>query len=162
MAAELFTLELDGLPKIKELTADMQSRTEDLSPVFEVGDEAFRTEMDEQFKTEGRYLAGGQWAPLSPEYAKRKPAPPAPFGILYRSGDLWRSLTAEGGDHIKIVERDAGTYGSSVKYGKYHQKGGGRLPQRKIIVVRKRLQAFMARATLNYILRGKTPGSGGR
>jgi len=161
MATELLKLELDGLQKFDTLTSEMVARAQDLSPAFEAGDEAFRAEMNEQFETQGAYLQGGDtWAPLSPEYAKRKPKPPAPFGILYRSGDLWKSLSEEGGDHVKIVQPDSGTYGSSIPYGKYHQTGGDKLPQRKIIIVRTRLKAFMARAALGWILRGKTPGGG--
>ena len=160
MAEELLTLSLDGLPQWEQLTQDMISRTEDLSEVWETGDEAFRLEMSAQFESQGGYLQDGtQWVPLSFAYAKRKPPPPAPFGILYRSGKLWQSLAKEGGDHVKIVQPESLVVGSSVPYGKYHQTGGGKLPQRKIIIVRDALKRLLMRGIIGYILTGKRPGA---
>ncbi len=158
--AEVLHMDLSGLPFWTTLTHDMLTRLQDLSPVFEAGDSWFRAEMDEQFQTQGAYLQGGtEWAPLSPEYAKRKPPPPAPFGILYRSGDLYRSLSVEGGDHIKVIAPQEAAYGSSVPYGKYHQDGTEKMPQRKIIILLNKMRQRFARGALAYIMSGRSPGA---
>lgn len=161
--AELLKLSLDGIAQWQGRTTAMLARLQDQSPVFEVGDQAFRLEMAKQFETEGGYLQGGvQWAPLNPSYAARKPTPPSPFGILYRTGALFESLARDDRNHVKIIAPDHAVYGSTVPYGKYHQEGGvaGRPPRRRIIIVTDRLRRFMQRALLNYVVRGRTPGSG--
>lgn len=160
MATELISLDLKGLPRWSELTESMHERASDLSAVFEAGDEAFRVEMNQQFRTEGEYFLGKKWAPLSPAYAARKPTPPPPFGILYRSGELWKSLTDESHeDHVKVITPTSGTYGTAIPYAKYHQQGTPKMPQRKVIEIRKRLKAWFMRATIGHILSGKLPGS---
>lgn len=159
--AELLTLSFEGLDKVTDAYRERAERMQDLSPVFEAGDKYFRAEMDEQFRTQGAFLQGGQqWRPLNPDYAKRKHAkygvPPAPFGILWREGRLHRGLTQEGGEHVKQITATSAVYGTTVPYGKYHQKGGPKLPQRKIIIVRDRFRAFMQRTLWAYVLRGRT------
>ena len=163
--AELLKLSLEGIDEAIGNYSERAARMQDMSPVFEAGDKYFRAEMNEQFKSQGAFLqAGTKWTPLSPEYAKRKLAkygpPPTPFGILYATGALEQSLSQEGGDHIKEITPQSGTYGSSILYGKYHQKGGPKLPQRRIIIITKRFQAFMMDAMWTWILRGKKPGEG--
>lgn len=158
--AEVLHMDLQGLPFWTTLSHDMLTRSQDLSPVFEAGDSWFRAEMAKQFETQGAYLQGGtEWAPLSVEYAKRKPPPPAPFGILYRSGDLYRSLANEGGKHIKLIAPQEAAYGSSVEYGRYHQSGTEKMPQRKIIIVLNRLRQAFRQASLTYIMTGRSPGA---
>jgi phage gpG-like protein len=158
--AEVLHMDLQNITRWTELTQKMQDRMQDLSPIFEAADSWFRGDMKDQFESQGAFLQGGvEWTPLSPEYAKRKPEPPAPFGILYRSGDLYRSLALEGGDHIKQVGTHEGIYGSSVPYGRYHQDGTGKMPQRKIIIVLNKLRQRLARTTLTYLKSGRSPGA---
>ena len=162
MSEVLFNMDLgENLKAWTAITENMRARIGDLSPVFEAGDGWFRAEMDEQFKTQGAFLQGGkEWAPLSPEYAKRKPQPPSPFGILYRSGDLYRSLANEGGDHIKVIGKQEGVYGSSVAHGRYHQDGTEKMPQRKIIILLNKMRQRFIRGTFTHIMSGKSPEAG--
>jgi hypothetical protein len=150
-----------------QLTGDMAARAQDLTPVFEMGDQGFRLEMAEQFRTQGAYLQGGtQWEALSPEYARRKPPPPAPFGILYRSGRGYEALTTENGEHVKVIEPQQAWYGAAVlaedgrtNYMAVHDQGRGRMPQRKIIVVRDRFRKLMVNGLLAWIVGGRRPGA---
>lgn len=174
MPTELLKLDLGGFDQVTASQAERLARLKDLSPVFEWADLPFRLEVAEQFKTQGAYFENGsQWAPLSPEYARRKPTPPAPFGILYRSGELFRSLSEEGGEHVSVATADSGLYGSTVEYGKYHQTGATwtnkagveiRLPQRRILDQTFRWQRFrqqIVRAVIGYVLRGTAPTARG-
>lgn len=157
--AELLKLEISGLTEWAGQTQAMQERLDDMTPVFEAGDEWFRAEMGRQFETQGAYLQNGEmWAPLSPEYAKRKPDPPSPFGILYLTGDLYRSLSnADDPQHVMQVGKHEGTYGSTVPYGKYHQTGTSKMPQRKIIIARGALYELFMRAIEGWVIRGRDP-----
>lgn len=158
--AELLKVDVSGLQQWSERVAGMQRRLEDLSPVFDAGDEWVRAEIGRQFETQGTYLQNGvEWAPLSPEYAKRKPEPPAPFGILYLTGRLYESFAQENNDHVKVITKDSGTYGSSVSYGKHPQKGTPKMPQRKIAIARNRLYQLFAKAIAAYSLKGIKPGT---
>ncbi len=84
----------------------------------------------DQFQTEGSRGPAGKWAPLSPDYARRKP-PGLP--ILVRSGELKNMLTDE---RAMIAQAFKDTFTLWVnKYGVFHQAGSrdGTLPQRKVV-----------------------------
>lgn len=86
------------------------------------------------FASEGG-RGGAQWAPLTPRYAaqKEKVFPGQP--IMRASDQLFRSLTDQTADSVVEIEAQALTYGTSLPYGRYHQRGEGYNPQRKILVV---------------------------
>lgn len=56
-----------------------------------------------------------------------------PERILYLTGALYSSLTPGAAGNVMDTARDRITYGTRVRYAKYHQKGGGRLPRRRIL-----------------------------
>lgn len=153
--AESISLEVEGLIQQKDRFGKMRERAHDLTPVWEQAHDAFMIEMDEQFRTEGAYFLGGGWAPLSPEYAKRKPKPPAPFGILYRSGDLYRSLATEGAGHVKRLTPTDAVMGTVDEKAKWHQVGDARLPQRKILQMRQEFKKFVVRTTMKFLVTGE-------
>jgi hypothetical protein len=67
--------------------------------------------------------------------ASNKPPPAvAVLPILIRSGRLYGSLVEGGAGHIEEVLPDGIRKGTGVFYAAYHQAGGGRLPQREILV----------------------------
>lgn len=158
MAQELFTLtlEIDNLLKVKQRFDEAADRLEDLQPVWKIAHLAFLREMDQQFKTEGKYFMGAKWAPLSPAYARRKPRPPPPYGILYRTGLMWLSLTDERSpSHIKAMFPKHAYFGSNKSYAHYHQTGTDIMPQRKIIHMRDGYKRQVIKAAILYALKGE-------
>ena len=157
MASEVLHLELSGVAEQIARFEAMQARAQNLSPVWDVVHHAFAHEMADQFMSQGAYINGEEWAPLNPDYAKRKLKffnPPAPFGILYRTGRLFESLATESGEHVYEPSAQAVTMGTTVPYGKYHQTGTEHLPKRKIIGLRNRFAQLVFRATVRWIVGG--------
>ena len=67
--------------------------------------------------------------------ASSKPPPAAAvLPILIRTGRLYGSLVEGGAGHIEELLPDGIRKGSGVFYAAFHQAGGGRLPQREILV----------------------------
>jgi len=158
--AELLTMDLSGLDKLKTFSRKMLERSKDLTPVFQVGDEVFRAMEHEQFATEGVYLLGHEWKPLNPQYLTEKlrhNPPPAPFGILYRTGAMYESFTSPGGDHIARISPREATYGSADPKAKWHQEGTKKMPRRQIVKATNLMMQRMTRLAITYILRGRMP-----
>lgn len=51
------------------------------------------------------------------------------------SDRLFQSLTDQTADSVVEIEAQEMTFGTEVPYARYHQRGEGRNPQRKILVV---------------------------
>lgn len=90
-----------------------------------------------QFDSEGGYGSGG-WAALSDVsegkgYASWKAKHFPGTSILVRWGNLRESLTMMGGYNIRDVEPLSVTLGTMMPYAKWHQRGTGRMPQRRVI-----------------------------
>jgi len=67
--------------------------------------------------------------------AQNKPPPAAAvLPILIRSGRLYGSLIEGGAGHIEELLPDGIRKGTGIFYAAFHQSGGGRLPQREILV----------------------------
>lgn len=165
---ELLHLDLQGIENVRARVAGAAERARDLTPVWDLAHSIFVDEMVDQFTTQGQALLGTPWVPLNPKYAEKKHRiwgePPAPLGILYRSGELFQSLTDDGHEaHIKVIEPGGAIFGSTIPYGMYHQTGAvihaqdgssWHLPQRKIVHMRERTKKWILRAAVSYILRG--------
>lgn len=171
--AEFMSIELGGLtPRIEQFAA-MQDRAADLRPVWDIAHEEFLLEQDKQFREQGSFLQDGQpWAPLSPSYVAEKKrkltklygseTPPAPFGILYLTGDLYASMTNPDHEaHVKVTTPTDATFGSNNGPGRHHQKGAGNLPRRSIIVVKDFFKDFVFKQAALWIMKGQTHGGGG-
>lgn len=122
------TLTFFGETQFDRTLEGVQMRTRDARPAWEAITERFLAGERAQFDTEGRSGSGG-WSPLSPRYAAWKAAHYPGMPILVRTGTLRKSLTD--GPAVRILEPQDMWIGSDVAYGKYHQRGAGRLPQRK-------------------------------
>jgi phage gpG-like protein len=99
-------------------------------PAFHKIAEDIREQIGEQFATEGERGSGG-WAPLQESTIAAKAAAGLDSHILQATHALMESLTGTGGDHIEQVTDDSLLFGSSISYGKFHQKGTSRMPARK-------------------------------
>ena len=152
------TLELEGVDRVAQKLDGVRERLYgDLTPVWEYAHAAFMLEEEAEFKTQGAHF-GQVWEPLSAAYAKRKPQPPPPYGILYRHGRLLNSLVQKDHpDHVMEMGRDYAVFGTRVPYGKWHQQGTDRLPQRSFVKVRETFRKLMVRALIGYALRGTVP-----
>lgn len=102
-------------------------RVADMRPAWALLRERFRVAEDRQFASQGR----GSWPPLSRVYGawKARHFPGRP--LMVREDELRRSLVD--GPEIDIEEPSYAIFGTAVPYAVFHQRGAGRLPQRKVI-----------------------------
>lgn len=92
--------------------------------------------VQEQFASEGAAVGG--WAQLSPRYAAWKAKRYPGKTILRRTDRLMTSLTWTGAslatsEGIAIMTPDSATFGTSVFYGRFHQRGTRKMRQRRIL-----------------------------
>ena len=156
---ELLTLDLRGALGKQAFFGAAAERAQDLTPVWNFVHNVWLHEIAQQFLSEGRFVSDGEeWAPLNPEYARWKARhlpPPAPLGILYRTGRLLEALSNEGSaEHVFSSTPDSVLLGATTPYGKYHQTGTDHMPVRPIIRTRNRFRRTVIRAAVRHILSG--------
>ncbi len=104
-----------------------------------------------QFDTQGGH-ASGRWAPLKPETVRAKASKGHDPRILRATEALMNSLSRRGGPGQKLqITPGLLVFGSDVDYGRYHQSGTSRMPQRRPLEltavdrrgVMRRLQRFV-------------------
>lgn len=94
-----------------------------------------REQTIQQFNTQGA-RSGDTWQPLSASYEKWKAVKFHGQPILRATDGMFKSLTEDGAANaIADVGARGLTYGTSDTKASYHQRGGGRLPQRKVLAV---------------------------
>ena len=163
-------MQLDNLPPVKKYIEGAKERLEDLRPVWEAAHVWFMEQEGRQFTTQGKYLTGQKWEKLSDDYAARKKAAGKPelggVGILYRDGDMFRSLTrSKDPNHIAIMKEDHAIFGTSDPKAEWHHSGretrkrGGRLPERPIVLVGDAMRKFVNRAFVTWFRTGRLGGS---
>ncbi|HEX7313302.1 MAG TPA: hypothetical protein VF297_05250 [Pyrinomonadaceae bacterium] len=118
----------------------------DFSDVFAATiDEVVIPEFKEQFDTEGR----GKWAPLRPDYARRKRRIYSDKPILQATGEMMRAFTVPGAPHqIREIGPTEAVFRVDLERARFHQNARGRR-RRKIINVtrefRRKVRDFTAR-----------------
>lgn len=122
-------------------------------PAFHKIAEDMREQIAEQFSTEGDRGSGG-WAPLTDSTLAAKAARGLDSHILQATQSLMNSLAGTGGDHIEQVTDDSLLFGSSIAYGKYHQKGTTRMPARKPVDFTELDRRGFVRTLQRYIVGG--------
>lgn len=131
-------------------------RSTDMRPAWDVLSHSFSQMEREQFGSLGAY--GGQtWSPLSPRYAAWKARHFPGKSIMQRSGDLFRSL-AGAAPSIDIRELNYAIFGTDVEYAGFHQRGGGNLPQRKVIEMPDSLRRQWVKVIQRYLVTGAVGG----
>jgi len=143
------TFEILGKKKIVTILSRIKTRVKNLSPAFRNIANSFRDIEKKTFEGQGRPVG---WKPLDPKYAawKAKNYPGKPIMVL--TGDLKKSLTSKGGDHVEIISPHELEIGTRDKLGLFHQKGAGRLPVRKNISPTPRDMTEWVNITRNFII----------
>lgn len=124
-----FVMEMFGETQVDRTLTRLIDAATDARPAWDEIADRFASIEEQQFSSEGRAGSGG-WAPLSSAYAQWKARHYPGKPILERSGSLRDSLTRRPFPIEKIDRLDM-TIGSDSEYGRYHQAGTERMPQRK-------------------------------
>lgn len=122
-------------------------------PAFHQIAEDMRTQIAEQFATEGGRGSGG-WEPLKESTVLTKLSEGLDPHILQATHKLMNSLTGTGGDHIEEISDEHLLFGSSVKYGKFHQKGTSKMPARKPVDFTELDRRGFVRTLQRYFMEG--------
>ena len=147
------TFSFYGDTQLDRTLARIQERPQDARELWETLADRFRAIEARQFKSQGRYGSGG-WAPLSPRYAAWKAKHYPGKGILVRTGALERSLTQRP-FCVEVIEAQNMAVGSNVSYGKYHQNGEGRNPQRRPVELPEAERRRWVRTMQRYLITGE-------
>ncbi len=138
--------------------AGLSFRAKDLKPINERIMRQYRSEIDQQFRSQGS-RAGFPWKPLAPatiEDRIRKGFPPGP--ILQRTGTLRDSLV-ESNNRFGCKGNTAQGWfiGTQVEYAKYHQSRAPRkqLPRRAFLVISRPFRLFVVRTIHRFIVKGE-------
>ncbi len=101
-----------------------------------------------QFGSEGGNSGG--WRPLTPAYARWKASHYPGMTILKATSHLFDTLT--NGPDIDIEEPSYAIFGTGDPVGAYHQRGAGRLPQRRPIELTEADRQEWVRVIQAYLL----------
>lgn len=129
----MFSVEWDIKKTVAGLEA-MRERLRDLRPAWVSVLQYLIRQTRLQFSSLGG-RSGDNWPELSPAYARRKAVVYPGQPILRASDAMFNSLVGETGDSIQVSERLMLTYGTRDRKAQYHQRGGGRLPRRRMLVL---------------------------
>ena len=129
MAELQITLEVFGDKILSRKLSRFGEGVSDFRPAFIFIVEDLRTATVNLFKTEGH----GQWPPLSPKYAAWKKANFSGQPIMRASDMLYDSLIKKGRGGIEEIDKLTMRWGTNVPYARFHQKGAGHLPVRRVV-----------------------------
>ena len=148
-----FTFRVEGETQIDRTLLRWADNLDDATPLWDRLADRFAVAEGRQFASEGGYGSGG-WTPLSPVYAAWKARSYPGKRILQRTGALFDSLTRRPFG-IEVLTAKAMTVGSGIDYGKYHQAGGGSLPQRRPVELPESERRVWVRYIQNFIRSGE-------
>jgi phage gpG-like protein len=152
MARLNFKIEVEGQAAFNRGFNEVTETISDLTPIWKPVQREFHKIEREQFESEGSKGASGQWQQLSQPYEQIKLEKYGSKPILEATGRLKRSLTEENSDSIAEFGRQDAAFGTSVPYGRFHQKGNDRLPARAVISLSDRQKERLARAMRREIV----------
>lgn len=145
-----------------EALAAQSERLRDLSPGWRSVLAYMQRQTAAQFDSQGG-RSGDGWEPLTARYERRKSRAFPGQPILRASDRLFRSVTTQTADAVQDIAPRVLLYGTRVPYGRYHQRGGKRLPRRQFLAVtdadRRQIAALVrahldGQAALNGFQRG--------
>jgi phage gpG-like protein len=123
-----------GVAETEREMLGISGRAYNMEPALHLIALDMRDDERELFATSGA-SSGEPWAELKESTLRRKAALGYPSAILIASSDLEASLTEQGGDHVEEITPFGLTFGTSVPYAGFHQKGApnANIPQRKVL-----------------------------
>lgn len=133
MSGARVSIEVDGVPEFDRSFTRLDANFDDLTPIWPAVRQKFYDIEAEQFDSEGGKGGSGHWKALSAHYAAKKVAMYGQKPILEATGDLRASLTGPGAGSYYWSDKHEVAIGTTIPYGMYHQRGAGKLPQRKVI-----------------------------
>jgi phage gpG-like protein len=137
-----FDVSVLGEDVISRTMLRFEKAAEDARPAFRTIAHLLERAALQRFESEGAY-GGEKWAPLAPSTVARKGAGK---GILVDSGRLRASLTQEtAADSIRVLLPQEMRWGSTVPYGKFHQSGTSRMPQRRVVKLPEQVKRAIVR-----------------
>lgn len=126
--------EVDGEKQLSRFFELALQRFDDFRPIFADWGEDFRRRQHSVFAGEGAFEGRSRWQELSPRYREWKEIRYPGRGILERTQRMRLSLTDKTHpDHVEEATQLELAIGTRVSYAIYHQRGGAKLPQRKVI-----------------------------
>lgn len=153
--SQRFRIEVDGKPEFDRAFNRIDKHINDMRPVWDYVQPEFYAIEREQFDSEGSAGASGKWPALSPQYAKQKASEYPGKKIMERTGRLRSALTGRTAHSVIEKEKDQLTLGTRLPYGRWHQRGAGKLPVRKAIDMsrgqKRRIQKAIQRGLLNVM-----------
>jgi phage gpG-like protein len=143
-------LDVYGEEQIDRELLRFSSYVGDPSPAFHKIADDMREDIGHRFEAEGP-----GWAKLAASTLAAKAAAGLPPEILQATRKLMRSLSQKGAGHVEEVGDDFLRFGSSVPYGKFHQKGTTKMPERKVIDFTEADRRGFVRTLQRYIRTGE-------
>lgn len=125
-------LKIELTPESRKLVQDLaQAGKVDLRPTMNIIGIGYRKEVGAIFNKQQPRGEGQRWPQLSDRYRAWKERRYPGKGILERTGALKKSMIEQGAPgNISIIGKASGTFGTTINYGIYHDKGGKRIPIR--------------------------------
>jgi phage gpG-like protein len=106
----------------------------------------------QQFNAQGK---AAKWKPLAESTVAYKKRHGLDRRILHATLAMRKSLTQRGhGDAVRISTLDFMQFGTDVEYAGIHQKGGGRVPQRRVIDLTETQRREIVKRTQKFLLKG--------
>jgi phage gpG-like protein len=137
--------------EMKDYIGEMRDRADNFRPVFNQIKDYLEDTWESNFLANG--LRVGGWKPLDAEYGAWK-ATRFPGAIpLVQTGELFRSIRNLRGRDVEIGDREA-SFGTNIKYAKFHQYGTSKMPKRQIVFQPDDFQREWGEKTAKYIADG--------
>lgn len=140
------SISLSGDKQLVAQFEDIGDALKDFRPVWIRTRQKVYNAIRENFASEGG--ASGQWAALTPAYAKVKQQRWGNKPILQASGRYYKSVTQLGGEGIYEEGPQEMTIGTNVPYAGFHQRGTGKMPARPIEFTPAQIESFQEPAQL--------------
>jgi len=131
----IFKLTLD-VPNAKRLDiafAGLAAEIKDWTDLWPAVIDQIEKAEERAFSTQGALTEHGEWAPLSPDYAKAKRKKYGDQMIETASSRMRDSLTGHTGETIEELEPLRMRFGTSVPYAVWQQMGTKKMPARRLL-----------------------------